>query len=344
MECGEAKARGREWVLTQGVRLPEFYGAFFHGSILEQEEDALISPSSDVDIMVVVDGTEPSTKLGKLLFREVMLEVSYVSLDALRDAERVLGNYRLAPSFKSFGVILDPSGDLTRLYQVVSKEYARPEWIRKRCLHARDNVLANLRSLSESAPLYDQVAAWLFGAGVMTHVLLVAGLKNPTVRRRYVEVRKLLVEHGRGDVYERLLELLGCAEMSASEVGRRLASLADVFDVAKTAVKTPFFFATDISDLARPIAIDGSLEMIRRGDHREAVFWIVATYCRCLKILATDAPERLVQRHWGGFHDLLADLDIGSYADLERRSRSIEEALPTVLEVAESLIARHPSP
>jgi hypothetical protein len=58
------------------------------------------------------------------------------------------------------------------------------------------------------------VTAWLFATGVTTHVLLVAGLKNPTVRQRYVATRELLADYGRVDFYETLLELLGCAQMS----------------------------------------------------------------------------------------------------------------------------------
>ena len=35
-----------------------------------------------------------------------------------------------------------------------------------------------------------------------------------------------------------------------------------------------------ITPAARPIAIDGSRELIEAGAHREAVFWIVATFAR----------------------------------------------------------------
>ena len=54
-----------------------------------------------------------------------------------------------------------------------------------------------LQSLEELAPLHGQVTAWLFGTSLTTLILLVAGLRAPTVRRRYVEARELLVEHGR---------------------------------------------------------------------------------------------------------------------------------------------------
>jgi hypothetical protein len=67
-----------------------------------------------------------------------------------------------------------------------------------------------------------------------------------------------------------------------------------VFDTAKAVIKTPFSFASDISDAAGPIAIDGSRELIERGLHREAVFWIVVTYSRCQKVLFTGWIRYLV--------------------------------------------------
>ena len=38
--------------------------------------------------------------------------------------------------------------------------------------------------------------------------------------------------------------------------------------MAKAVVRTPYRFAADISDSARPVAIDGSRELIERGYHR----------------------------------------------------------------------------
>ena len=77
------------------------------------------------------------------------------------------------------------------------------------------------------------------------------------MRRRYVATQELLAEYDHLVFYRTLLEMLGCAQMSRMCVEHHLTALTDVFDVAKAVVKTPFFFASDISDIARPIAIDG---------------------------------------------------------------------------------------
>jgi hypothetical protein len=176
----------------------------------------------------------------------------------------------------------------------------------------------------------------------MTHVLLVAGLRRPTVKRRYVVARELLAEYGHLDLYEMLLETLGCAHMSPADVERHLDALTEAFDFAKTVVKTPVFFASEISDVARPIAIDGSRELIESGLHREAIFWIAVTYSRCQKVLYHDAPVEMRDRFTPGYRQLLGDLSITSLADLQQRCEQVRALLPRVWEVAEALIAANP--
>ena len=196
--------------------------------------------------------------------------------------------------------------------------------------------------MRETDPLHDQFTSWLFGTSVTTHILLVAGLRNPTVRKRYLAVRGLLDELGRLDIHEELLQLLGCAAISRTQVERHLATMTGAFDAAKRTIRTPVFFASDISDVARPIAIDGSREMIESGCHREAMFWIAATYSRCQKVLSTDAPPELRDQFTPGFQAMLTDLGITSFADMARRRDQVRAYLPRLMAAAEQIIAGNP--
>jgi hypothetical protein len=334
----EAKDAARRWVLAEASGTPGFTGAFFHGSTNWLADDVPLPATSDVDVMVVLDDPNPPLKPGKLIYDGVLLEVSYLARDQLRSPELVLGQYHLAGSFHTPSIILDPSGELTALQTAVSSDYAKRQWVYRRCQHARDKILGGF-AMNESDPFPDQVVAWLFPAGITTHLLLVAGLENPTVRRRYMAVRELLASYGRLDFYEFLLELLGCARLSAARVEQHLGALTDAFDAAKAVIATPFFFAADISDIARPIAIDGSRELIARGEHREAIFWMVATYSRCQKVFHHDAPVAVGEQFAHGYHELLADLGIASFTDLQRRRDRVTQALPAVWEVAEAVMA-----
>ena len=332
-----AREVARRWVHQEAVRIRGFAGAFFHGSTNSLADDDLLPPASDMDVMVVLDVPEPPTKLGKFNYADVLLEASYLSNSELRSAEHVLGQYHLAPSFRTASVIADPTGHLTKMQADVSREFARRLWVRKRCEHARDKVLANC-SVNAAAPLHDQGNSWLFPTGVTTHVILTAGLRNPTVRKRYVAVRELLQQYGHGDFHEELLDLLGCADMTPERVAQHLASMTEAFDTASGVIRTPYQFASDFNQSARPIAVDGSRELIEAGLHREAIFWIAATYCRCRIIFQNDAPDALV-RHDPGLHALLEDLGIASYADRERRCEQTREFMPRVWSVAEAIIA-----
>ncbi len=338
----EAKVAARRWVYEEGRETLGFYGAFLAGSINWLPEDASLPTTSDVDIMVVLAEPDPPVKPGKFLYHDVLLEVSYLSVEQLQTPDMILGDYHIAGNFKTRNIILDPSGRLTKLQRTVSQDYAKRRWVSARCEQARDKIVTTLAGLKASVPFHDQVLTWLFPTGVTTHVLLVAGLKNPTVRQRYLAARTLLTEYDRLDIYEPLLELLGCARMSRAQVEQHLAALAEVFDAAASVVKTPFFFASDLSRLARPIAIDGSRELMERGYHREAIFWIAATYSRCQKVLYHDAPATLQERFHPGFQRLLSDLGIQSSADLQRRAEQIKAFLPRLWEVAEAILNANP--
>ena len=192
-------------------------------------------------------------------------------------------------------------------------DYAKRRWVKTRCANARNKVLEYLHSINEEWPFYDQVIACLFAAGITTHVLLVAGLRNPTVRARYMAVRELLADYGRLEFQDEPLQLLGCARIHRRRVVQHLATLTHIFDVARGAIKTPFPFASDISDGGRSEAIDGSLEMIERGYHREAMFWIAVTHCRCQKVLFCDASQELQQSFRNSYRELVSDLGIPSF-------------------------------
>ncbi|MGP3959754.1 hypothetical protein ACTWPT_27455 [Nonomuraea sp. 3N208] len=335
MRIDQARQLARRWVAEEGARLPGFGGAFLTGSALWADPDAELPPTSDVDVMVLADPS--AARIGKFLYEGVLLEVS--CLPGLGSAHDVLGDYHLAGSFHLPCVLADPTGRLTEVQRIVARDFAERPWILARCGHAMDRVRAWITGMDASAPLHDQVTSWLFGTGVTTHVLLVAGLRNPTVRTRYAAVRDLLAEHGRHDYHEVLLDLMGCAELSPERVELHLSALERAFDAA-TAVQAPSYrFASDITAASRPVAIDGSRELIRRGLHREAVFWVVATYARCLAKRAAAGVSGYsgYSGHEDGFMELLGDLGAATAADRRRRGDRVLAALPGLRETALSL-------
>ena len=319
-----------------------FRGAYFVGSTVGLPENSELATGSDIDVALVTSEAAPPPKPGKVLHKGALLEISLRSWPQLSSLDEVLRSYHLAAGLRVNTIIADLTGDLRILQQNVAQHFTEEVWVRRRCQDARQSVENWLKRIDRSEPWHDQVTAWLFGTGVTTHVLLVAALQNPTVRLRYLAVRDVLEQYQRMALYPELLRLLGCAELTADRVNHHLVALSRTFDVAAAAAKTPFFFSSDITPAARSIAIEGMGTTIQSGNHREAVFWIVATFARCHKILAADAPRSAQSEFAPAFDDVLADLGILSTDDLIRRAESVVQFLPELWENAEAIIAANP--
>jgi hypothetical protein len=342
MRAGQARDIARQWVNDEGAALPGFRGALWHGSIITMPDDAELAASSDIDLVLVVDDPAAQPALGKIVRQGLLLDVSFVAADDLRDTDALLANHSLANTFHNPELLADPDGALAAVQAAMAAGFARREWVEQRCASARDRIVRNLDSLDPARPWPANVMAWLFGTGITTHVVLIAGLRNPTVRKRYLAARELLVETGHAENYDELLDLLGCVDWTRATTQRHLDALAGAFDLAGPAVRTPVFFANDLGAAGRPIAIGGSQELIDAGDHREAVFWIAATWCRCMTVFHTDAPD-LEARFEPGYRALLADLGIASLADLQRRGDDVIAYLPRLMSVAESIMDATPA-
>jgi hypothetical protein len=342
VEVLEARALAARWVAGHRARLPGFAGAFLSGSAAWLPAGAHLPDTSDVDVLVVTDVPPAPPKLGKFRFEGALLDVGFLSWDDLGSPEDVLGSYHLAGSFRTDTVLADPTGRLAELHATVSANYAKRSWVRRRCRHAERRIVDGLGRLDAAAPFHDQVTAWLFPTGVTTHVLLTAGLRNPTVRLRYLAARDLLHRYGHEGFHEELLALLGCGRLARERVRHHLRATTAAFDDAAAVARTPFPFAADVTAAARPVAVDGSRALVDQGRHREAVFWIVATSARCQKVLAADAPPATRARHSPGFRELLGDLGVGSPGDLRRRAQDVLGFLPRLRRVTEAILAANP--
>lgn len=342
MNVKTARERATQWVLDTGCRLPGFAGAYTVGSVnwLADEDEHPVT--SDVDVKVVLDVEQLPENSGKFVHLGVLLDVSFVAFEALRSPEDVLGHYHLAAGFCKPGVIVDPTGHLTQLHSVVAREYAKRLWVERRCEHVRVAVLDWIGRIQQARHYHDQVTCWLFAAGAMAHLVLVAGLENPTIRRRYQAARQVLARCGHLDYHETLLACMGCAHLTRERVEQHLDAVADVFDCASRVIVTPYRFAGDISARGRPVSIGGSRGLIERGMHREAVFWLVTTYSRCQAVLMNDASVETREKYARGYGQLLSDLGIGSFDDLNKGGEQIRDALPRLGEIAQAIIEANP--
>ncbi|OLT05976.1 hypothetical protein BJF90_18895 [Pseudonocardia sp. CNS-004] len=340
MRAADARDAARDWVERHAAGEPGFRGAYLAGSVVDRPAGAVQLPWSDVDVAVVIAGEAAPLKPGKLRHRGALLDVSYVPEELLADPERVAATHYLAPSFADpDGVLLDPAGLLGRLRDAIAPTYATPAAVRRRVADVLTALRMRLSARDDAAPWPQQVMAWLFPAGLVTVAVLVAAGERPTVRLRYRRARDVL--HDRPALYARMLELIGCVDVDAAVAARHLDRLEEVFDEAAAVGRTPFFFSSDISADARPIAIDGSRALLDAGDHREAVFWIVATFARCQQILDADAPPERTRAAEHAFRTALAELTgVRGPDDLHSRAEATLAFLPELDDVTAAILGR----
>lgn len=158
---------------------------------------------------------------------------------------------------------------------------------------------------------------------------------------RYLAARAVLHEHDHDALYLTLLGQLGCADCDRQTVQHHLDELADVFDAAAAVAETPFFFSADITGAARPVALHGSQALVDAGDHREAVFWIVATFARCQQVFAADGSADLYGESAARFRAAVRDLlGIRDTAALLARRDAVGALLPELWEAAAAIASR----
>lgn len=335
MRIEEARAIAAAWVGTVGGE-PPVVGAFCTGSTVAADPASELGPWSDVDLVLVVEGEAPA-KLGKLRFRGVLLDVSYLPWSVLADHEVVARTFYLAPSFATDTVLSDPDGRLRRLADQVGRLVARPDVVRDRYEDVLSRLVAAPRPAASWAAA---VTGWLFPASLSTNVVLVAAGRNPTVRLRYLRAREVLTAAGMPEVYQRLLERLGCAETTRAQVAAQLLPLTTAFEAAAARGRTDFPFAADITEAARSAALGGTAALVEEGEHREAVFWLVATFARCVQVLRSTADPAATE-HEVAFARTVSDLlGVTTSADLQRRRAAVVADLPLLRRTADVLIAR----
>src|SRR6266496_5075595 len=92
----QAKEMAHQWVTKEASKIPGFYGAFFAGSINWMSEDALFPSTSDLDIKVILEDSNPPEEIRKFRYQDVTLEVSYTSSEPFQSSERILSDYTIA--------------------------------------------------------------------------------------------------------------------------------------------------------------------------------------------------------------------------------------------------------
>lgn len=318
-----------------------FVGALLAGSSLELRPQDELSPFSDVDILALYSDRSAVSRPGKVVRDGIVFEVSTANWAEIADVARASSSYWLAPTL-SRGVVLSDAKDwLVPTVVEARRSYRRPSAVRRRCDDVVERARGHLMQASDSVLDFPALQSWFFATAVQCHLALVAALRNPTGRLRYLRVRELWQEESADQkAYEALLDVLGCTSWTVEQTRRHFTRMTEAFDYTSSRAGTiDGRYASDVTGTARTATVEGTRHLLDNECHREAVFWIGVTLLRCQALTAlrdADAAKtQVISRH---VRDFFADLGVTDLPTLSERIRysraSLEQVRRFSLEIA----------
>lgn len=342
MQVFQVREMVRRWMAESLGGIPYCQGVVLHGSINWLADEDEMPAASDVDLLIIVPTNSPRRRREKRAYHSLTLELSYLPISELQPPQAAAVKHYLAGSFVGDSVLYDPTGYLGWLHSYVAARYFRRCWVVRRCRSVMDKI-GEASRFPRDRPLHQQILAWFFRSGLTTHVLLTAGLENPTVRLRFSSARKLLQRTGRLGLHEKLLGLLGADTVNGEAVWGHVQDLRRVFDAAKRRVTSTYEFAADISDHGQLGALSDAERLIQHGQHREAVFWLGVCFARCWCVIderGTRAEKTMAEQCT---LQLLDTLRVDGSEEIREKYEAVEQLLPAVWQNALAIVRQHPS-
>ena len=338
--------RTQEWFLLQAEQFPGFLGAHLMGGITSMALSGPFPTYRDVDLHIILnDDVDVPGENAEVLYKGLMIEAGFRQQKDYRTPEVVLADPVIASHMAVPSILSDPTGFLTQLHKVVSREYARRKWVQARCEAEKREALGKLETISH-IPDPDPLMTFELLGYTSTYVVAVfslASLKAITGRRSYIQMRHILERLGRADLYERLCNVVGIRQVSRAEAKRYLQDAAEAFDLAVKVKRSPHPFGHKMYAHLRPYLVGGSQEMIDEGYYLEAMGWTMAFYGNSMQIIQTDAPSQLTSKMQAKFDECMSQFVLDQAVPWKTR---IEEAKATFCEaflLADEIIACNPA-
>lgn len=213
-----------------------------------------------------------------------------------------------------------------------------------RCEGQRALFLKDLEAASQAASAGEAstLLHLLRGLSYLAGLIPVASLRPPTARRCLIRMRELLELQGRSDLCEEVLVLLGWAHMTSSQVVSYLQEAIRAFDRAVDMHRTQSPYGFKLHPYVRPYFVQATQEMIDKGYHREAMFWIWVCHWLSNAALQNDAPAGEKARFQAGFDRLLNDMGLSTPEDRTARAEPARAVAEEVFQVADEIVAQNP--
>jgi hypothetical protein len=336
MRVRDIKTKARAWVEANAASWPGLRAAHFVGGITSQPDEAAFPSYKDVDFHLVFDDdspmlvpTGPFAHLIETEYDGLIIEAGPKPASDYADPANVLANPEIAHHLTLEPIVYDPDGMLARLQPTVRREYDEPRWIDARLDHERRGLAGAMAMLDMSRGMYGvsgelNILGYSFTfAGAM---LDIASLQAPGTGSGFpLRMERTLVEHGRPDLYDEFLEVMGVANLSPAIVQASLARASEAFDVAVTIKKTPVPFQHKLNAHMKPYFVESCRTLIESGRHREAANWLSPYFTSCVDVIKADGTDeqraRFIPMIDAYFGILGKDTEAGRTQHIERAIR-----------------------
>lgn len=316
-----------DWVQSEAAQMPGYCGAYLSGSVLERGMDEVWPQDSDVDVVLVFDGALPA-KIGKFRRDGVLLEITGMRRDDFADDASVLSTHYLAFALNGGQVLDDPQGLLIPLARRVQAEFWKEEWLLRRVETTAAIALRHISGMTQAAAPEDVLMRCCFGPSAIALPVLAAAGKNCTVRKRLPKARKVLQAYGFDSFAAELEAALGCRGMRTEALLPHMDALERVFEIAMQTEgpSADYAFRSDIRPDAKAVAVGGTRELILGENPADGVFWLSATFARCMTILHMDD----IKAYEACLPDMHALMETLGVADAEAVAARQQLALSTL--------------
>jgi hypothetical protein len=217
--------------------------------------------------------------------------------------------------------------------------------VQARCEVEKREALGKLETISH-IPDPDPLTAFRLLGYADTYVaavLSLASLKAITGRRSSIQMRLILENLGRADLYERLLKVVGIGQASREQAKRYLQDGVSAFDLAVKVKRSPHPFGHKMYAHLRPYLVGGSQEMMDEGYYREAMGWTMAFYVASIQIIQIDAPSQITTSMQTKFDECMRQFGLDGTVTWETRIEEAKAIFREVFILADKIIACNPA-
>jgi predicted nucleotidyltransferase len=199
---------------------PDITAVFVHGSAARNDG----VECSDIDIRLLVDdcGDKPARPAKPdvgIAWREgIFIDAAYVSAADYSNAIELLKHPYLAGSINDAVILFDRSGVLTKVKEVVIKQFMEPEWLNARVSSLIPSIKGNWETALTAAREGDEVAicrASIFALWTSCDMLLVSQGISPSWVRGLQKLEAVLPAER-----ERIIEIEGSSVMTPKDVSQ----------------------------------------------------------------------------------------------------------------------------